>query len=276
MALYKDDAIVLRRLDYSETSQVLLMLCRSHGAQRMIAKGVKRGTRQKASVGIDLLELGQVAFSRRDGSAAQLATMTEWRQIARHDAARRDLVEWYAVQYAAEITALLLEESDPHPGLFEALLRCLDCESVPGVPDLTIARLAVYQAALLRATGLLPQFQACVGCGGSAGDSAECYFSSRQGGLLCRDCEPAAVEKRRIQASTVHVLSRLSSGSSLLDSGCSIVPGNSSAESTLEPAHSNQAAWLGAFDLCDYHITETVSRPPRLSQPLRDALRGSG
>ncbi len=37
MASVKDVAIVLRRLDYSETSQVLAMLTREHGQQRLIA-----------------------------------------------------------------------------------------------------------------------------------------------------------------------------------------------------------------------------------------------
>ena len=62
MAAVKDQAIVLRRLDYSETSQVLVFLTREHGLQRLIAKGIKRSTKKKYATGIDLLERGRLVF----------------------------------------------------------------------------------------------------------------------------------------------------------------------------------------------------------------------
>src|SRR5262245_11644028 len=99
MALHSDDAIVLRRLDYSETSQVLHVFCRELGAQRLIAKGIKRGTKTRVAVGVDLLEWGTVVFSRRAGSDAQLGTMTEWRQKDTFAHVRRDLTRLYAAQY---------------------------------------------------------------------------------------------------------------------------------------------------------------------------------
>src|SRR5438477_8405757 len=98
MALLKDDAIVLRRLDYSETSQVLLVFCRELGPQRLIAKGIKRGTKTRVAVGVDLLEFGTVVFSRRAGSDAQLAIMTEWRQADTFAHLRRNLLRLYATQ----------------------------------------------------------------------------------------------------------------------------------------------------------------------------------
>ena len=55
MPLVKDEAIVLRRLDSSESSQVLVFFTREHGPQRLIAKGIKRGTKQRFATGIDLL-----------------------------------------------------------------------------------------------------------------------------------------------------------------------------------------------------------------------------
>ncbi len=60
MALISDRAIVLRRLDYSETSQILALFTREYGQVRVIAKGIKRSTRSRFAVGIDLLEVGQV------------------------------------------------------------------------------------------------------------------------------------------------------------------------------------------------------------------------
>src|SRR5438552_19214246 len=118
MALLKDDAIVLRRLDYSETSQILLIFCRELGAQRLIAKGIKRGTKTRVAVGVDLLEFGTIVLSRRSTADAQLGTITESPQHATFPHLRRDLLRPYSAQYAAEPTAPPTNSADPHPTLF--------------------------------------------------------------------------------------------------------------------------------------------------------------
>ena len=123
MASIKDNAIVLRRLDYSETSQVLAFFTRRHGQRRLIAKGVKRSTKKKFSPGIDLLEQGELVFWHRPQSESGLATLTEWRQTNLFVGLRAGLDRWYAGQYAAEITASMTQENDPHPALYDAFVR---------------------------------------------------------------------------------------------------------------------------------------------------------
>jgi DNA repair protein RecO (recombination protein O) len=80
MPLIRDEAVVLGRLDYSETSQVIVVLTRAHGKLRAIAKGIKRGTRARFAVGIDLLDVGTLVASGRSERDGGLATVTEWRQ----------------------------------------------------------------------------------------------------------------------------------------------------------------------------------------------------
>src|SRR5690606_15014015 len=110
MASIKDEAIVLRRLDFSENSQVLAFFTREHGLQRLIAKGIKRGTKKRFATGIDLLERGSVVYWRSAGSERGLSTLSEWRQQDLYLGLRSSLRHWYAAQYAAESTAGVLEE----------------------------------------------------------------------------------------------------------------------------------------------------------------------
>ena len=98
MPAIKDEAITLRRLDYSETSQVLVFLTREHGCRRLIAKGIKRGTRQRFATGIDLLERGQIMFISKSQSDASLGTLTEWRQLDAYMGLRGDLRRLYSGQ----------------------------------------------------------------------------------------------------------------------------------------------------------------------------------
>jgi len=244
MPITRDDAIVLRRFDYSETSQVLLLFCRETGPQRLMARGVKRGAKNRPATGIDLLETGVVMFSRRGESAAQLSTMTEWRQDRRFAPSARDLLDWYAAQYAAEVTADLTETGDPHPGLFDALRAYLHAPAPAG----PLARLNAYLLVLLREVGLIPQWQACMECGRDVTPREPLHFSSRRGGLLCRDCEPVHVEKRRV-----------------LDQAVALLRSSSDVEKFMtaaEPAHED------LFDMLNYHITETINRPPKLARPI--------
>jgi DNA repair protein RecO len=82
MATISDDAVVLARLDYSETSQVIVLFTRSYGKVRAIAKGIKRHTKTRFAVGIDLLDIGHVVVSAHPDRSAALATVTEWNPAA--------------------------------------------------------------------------------------------------------------------------------------------------------------------------------------------------
>ncbi len=240
MALIQDAAIVLRRLDFSETSQVLAVFTRNHGLQRLIAKGVKRGTRTRAAVGIDLLEKGDLVFSARAGKEDRLATLTEWRQRDGYRHLRSDLSRMYVAEYAADVTVQMMAPHDPHPGLYDLLDAFLT-----GLADrAALDSLATYVWHMLREIGLRPQFDACVGCGRSVAGDSTLFFSSHQGGVICRDCEPAVVEKRRLSRETADIL--------LAATGA--VSGR-------------------AMPLLDYHVQETMGRPSKLARQVRSLLR---
>lgn len=243
MALIKDNAIVLRRLDFSETSQVLAIFTQSHGQERVIAKGIKRSTKTRVAVGIDPLELGRVVWSRRPGKEDGLATLTEWHQQEHFPHLRRDLVKHYAAHYAAEATSQLTEPHDPHPVLFDSLLTFLR-NIATGIP---LSSLNAFLWSMLTEIGLRPELEQCVGCGRGVEREELLFFSSHQGGALCRDCEPTHVEKRRLPQAVVDTL---------------VLGKNSDPKMPSE-----------VFALLDYHLTETLSRPLKLSGPLRELLK---
>lgn len=246
MALVKDIGVVLRRLDYSETSQVLATFTREHGQQHLIAKGVKRAARGRPSIGIDLLELGQLVFSLRSGKEDNLAPLTEWRQEESFPHLRRDLTSNYAAQYAAEVTLQLTEIHDPHPGLFDGLLAFL--RSLADHDPL--AALVAYLWLMLREIGLLPELSRCTNCGRPTAGPGPLYFSSRQGGAVCRDCEPAMIEKRRIRPAV--------------------------AQALMAGVLSDKAIALEAFNLLDYHLAEIMARPAAVRDLLRASIRAGG
>src|SRR5207244_2981136 len=107
MALTRDRCLCLRKVEYSETSQILPLLGRAHGLMRLIAKGAHRRTKAGASKfdgGLDLLDLGDAVFSLR--LEKDLATLTEWSLRDGHLELRGDLRALYLGQYAGELCSL--------------------------------------------------------------------------------------------------------------------------------------------------------------------------
>ena len=226
-----DSAVVLNRLDYSETSQIIVFFTREYGKVRAIGKGMKRSTRTRFAVGIDVLDVGRLVVSARQERSANLATVVEWRQTRSLSGLREKLFRIYAAEYAAEVTAHLTEDWDPHPELFDALLSTF-VELADAAE--TLRPTVHYQQALLRAIGSMPRFEVCVRCG-RADDLT--HFSSFEGGTVCRHCEPQQVEKRELSLSTRGALAN-----------------------TGDPL-----SFTGVFDILNYHIAHLMGREPALA-----------
>ncbi|MGE0481945.1 MAG: DNA repair protein RecO [Phycisphaerae bacterium] len=191
-----DHAIVLRLVDYSETSQIASLFTAENGLVRLIAKGLRRNTRNRVSVGLDLLEYGEIGFVAARGDAG-LGTLTEWMQRDAFPRLRTSLARLYGGLYAVELVNTLTQEYDPHPGLFEALLAML--REMTADPPAVIA-VARFQARLAREIGYFPRLDACVICQRPRPPRTETFFSAGAGGVVCRDCEANVVEKRSIPA----------------------------------------------------------------------------
>ena len=203
MAPIKDQAVVLGRLDYSETSQVVTVFTRAQGAHRLLAKGVKRGTKKRFAPGIDLLERGAVVFLPSTRAEGGLGTLIEWRQEDAYLALRSRLRAWYAAQYGAQITLAMTEQADPHPELFDALVALLTGLCGPGS---ALGQVVQYQRALLRSAGLWPDLTRCVVCDRPAPPERSAYCSIRQGGLVCRSCRPNCPDARLLDSATLEAL----------------------------------------------------------------------
>ncbi len=246
-----DNAIVLARHDFSETSQVVALLTRDHGKVRAMAKGIKRGTKTRFASGMDLLDIGHVVLIRRVERGEALSTLTEWKQTRSLPALRERLFRIHAAQYSADVTGRLTEEGDPHVALYDALVEALESLAVADEPFQIVAR---FQYALLDSIGSLPRFEACVHC-----DRREAltHFSSHEGGMICESCGPRQTEKHAVSNATCRVLS---SG----DLAAPAVPPRA-PESENVPL---PEAYPGPFRLLDYHISHLMGTESVMSAKL--------
>ncbi len=203
MSLVRDRCICLRKVEYSETSQILSLFGHAHGIVRVIAKGAHRKTKagaSKFSGGIDLLDVGNALFTDRPDS--DMATLTEWELSEGHLQLRKSLRGLYLGFYAAELVSLLIEEKDPHPDLFHHLERTLIELGGPRTEQMFVA----FQIDLLRETGYLPELGLCAQCGQTVEQTGTVSFVPSCGGVVCRDCERAFAQRTPIHARVLGVL----------------------------------------------------------------------
>ena len=200
---HRQQAICLRTIDYSETSQVVHFLTRGLGLVKMIAKGSKR-PKSKTGGALDLLCEGDLVFS--SGKGEGLGTLIEFTETASRTAMRRHAGRLNAALYLIELAAAMLAEGDPHPDLFDLLHNGL---ARLGQDDAPVAAVLAYcQWRMLRHVGLLGEMSSCVSCGtptarATAGDLRHMVFSSRRGGLLCGSCESGAADKTPVDAAAL-------------------------------------------------------------------------
>ena len=203
MALVSDRCICLRKVAYSETSQILLLFARNHGLVRVIAKGAHRTTKAGASKfggGIDLLDQADAVFTH--DPERELSTLTEWSLRDGHLELRNHLRGMYLAQYAAELVGLLIEEHDPHPDLFDRLEHTIKELATARAEEVFLA----FELDLLRETGYLAELAHCVACGRDAAASDATFFSPGRGGVVCRNCEGVVPDRLGIDLRLVRLV----------------------------------------------------------------------
>ncbi len=254
--LTKDQAICIRAVDYSETSQVVSFFTKATGKISAIAKGSKR---PKSAFGgpIEILSHGRIVFS--DSSGEKLVILTEFEPAAgtagpaphgTWGLLRNDLFALNCCLFAAELLNLLTDEHDPHPDLFDSFLQFLHDAQDAGDKSETLALLILFQLALLKEVGLQPILNRCANCKTNIENRVssiehQVYFSSSANGLICRDCEPAFQDKFRISKNAADCLANLK----LL-------------------AESPTSTLLEVEKLLAHHFTELIGRRPKMAKSV--------
>jgi len=243
MSSEKATAIVLRVVEFSETSSVVTLFTREFGKVRGLAKGARRPKGPFESA-LDLLSLIRVVFLRKSSDSLDL--LTEAKLERRFRPAGGSLSNLYAAYYVAELLNELIDDYDAHEGLFDAaeatLLALASGESVADA-------LVQFEIVALREVGHLPTLEACANCGGDLDPSGRVSFSQLAGGALCKNCRAGQRQVISLSSPVYHALARLSSG-----------------EQPTAPLEANTYGELRS--VLNHYWTHLLGRPPKLQRWL--------
>ncbi|MGI8979978.1 MAG: DNA repair protein RecO [Pirellulaceae bacterium] len=203
MSAEKSLAIVLRTIEFSETSVVATLFTETFGKISALAKGARRPKGPFESA-LDLLAVVRIVFLHKSSDALDL--LTEAKLERRFRAAARDLSRLYAGYYVAELLTELTDAGDPHADLFsaaDAALARLDSDAPVAITLLD------FELTALRLLGHLPSLHDCVGCGNPVETVGRIAFGLVVGGVLCSTCRPGQRQVVSISAPALVAMRKL-------------------------------------------------------------------
>ncbi len=199
----KATALVIRTVEFSETSLVVSLFTREFGKIGALAKGARRlkGPFESA---LDLLALCRIVFLRKTSDALDL--LTEAKLLRRFRPAGRDLGPLYAGYYVAELLEALTEEDDPHPELFDLAEETLQALAAGEPVAKWVAR---FELGGLRWLGHLPSLDACAECGAPITPVGRVPFGQVEGGVLCGRCREGKRQIVLVSAGVLRAMAQL-------------------------------------------------------------------
>lgn len=202
MASEKSLAVVLRVIEFSETSCIVWMFTRDFGKINALAKGARRPKSPFESA-LDLLAICRIVFLHKSSDTLDL--LTEAKLQRRFRSASRDLSRLYAGYYIAELLDEMTGLGDPHPQLFDAADESLfDLDHEAEVAAVVLR----FELTTLRVLGHLPSFGACAGCGEQIVTQGRVAFGALAGGVLCERCRIGKKQVVSVSAGVIKTLQR--------------------------------------------------------------------
>jgi DNA repair protein RecO (recombination protein O) len=204
MALTTTTALCLRKVDFSETSQILTLLTDKLGTVGTIAKGAKR---EKSSVGgpLDLMCLYNVVLYDRS-KRGTLSILSQAELIEFFPGARHTTASFIAIERMREL--LLAIEFPPQDGPAVLLLAVKAMRALEDrvLPEAVLARFAW---SLLAALGVEPVVTHCVVSGIEPSGRVDVAFSTREMGLLAPQFHEHRNDLVRVAPPTLRALQAL-------------------------------------------------------------------
>lgn len=201
MPTYRDEAVVLRTYPLGEADRIVVLLSRTHGKLRAVAKGVRRTSSKIAG----RLEPGNHVDVQLAAGRGSLDVVTQSDGLHVFSFAS-DYPRFTASQVLLETAdRLAAEDRTPMLGHYRLLLGAL-----LALDRAELSGQVIVDSYLLRAlatSGYAMAITACASCGVG---QEQGWFAAGLGGVLCDRCRPAAAS--RVDAGLLSYLSALSSG----------------------------------------------------------------
>ncbi len=179
---FRTRGLVLRCIDFSETSQIIRVFTRDQGILDMLAKGSRRPVRSSSSFSSPFDIAGWYDLNYR-ARGTDLHLATEARLVEGFDHLRRNLSAWIDASFALDLLRNSFSPGDPHPDLLREVLQYLKLLGYGRGRRRLRNR---FVQSVLQESGVLPRWDHCSECDAEIQTGASLRIPF---GLICSSCD---------------------------------------------------------------------------------------
>lgn len=180
MAIRTVEAIILKRMPFRDTSLLVTFFSKENGKTKALAKGVRKEKKSNVAAFEPFTQASLVYYEKLRSDIHLLSNISI---LNSNSAIRDDIFRFGYASYLTELVDTFFGFYDPHPDIYELLLESFSLFG--NSSNELVAR--VFEIKLLNQIGWLPALDLCTLCGSSI--DTKVYFSPKQGGILCQNCE---------------------------------------------------------------------------------------
>lgn len=198
--LVKTRAIVLRKINFGDTSRIANFFSEDYGKIPIIIKGA-RSPKSKIGLIVDTLNLVEVVLYKKDTREIQISSQVELLQYFSN--IREDYNKLTFATAIIELLNSLLMENEPHKKLFEGTLKMLSLiDSTNENPKLLFVKYFLF---FLKEIGYDFRIENCNACGKQINIGEEASFNY-EAGLLCQECRKERLTNFNFNSELVELL----------------------------------------------------------------------
>ncbi len=180
------EAVVLRAIEYSDTSLIVRLFTESQGKVTVMARGAKRA--KNATAGI-LQPPNHIAVQFRYKDGRDIQPLTECEYVTYYTRLGTNLKRSAGAMLSIEMLDRAVHERDPHPVLFRLIIATLRELDTSHGEIATIVHF--FQLHLARQLGFAPELEKCSICGAPL---VSANLLTEQGSLCCDQCLAGGME----------------------------------------------------------------------------------
>ncbi len=180
--IIKNEAIVLKKINFSDSSLIVQFYTKEHGKISAIIKGA-RSSKSKIGSKVDLLNWVEIVYYNKEEKELQLVTQTNL--IEHFSIIKSDLERLKYASAVCELIIKLVLEKDINLKLFRGVTKILSLMNKPqSDPILLFTQFLIF---FIKEIGFELTFNSCSKCGNNLIDFELNAFSYSDG-IICENC----------------------------------------------------------------------------------------
>ncbi len=188
--IIKVDAIVLRSLDYQESSKILTIFTREQGALSVIVKGARRA---KNKFGASLEPLAHINAVLYIKETRELQLLTEAELISSFPKIQCDFEKLFLSLSILELVYVVTRHTEQNELLFDLLKETL--ETIENATKSVVLLFYYFEVRVIELLGYRPSIEGCASCNKSVQDllqqgAKRALFEFMRGSFQCESCFP--------------------------------------------------------------------------------------